>query len=132
MELLARTCNTEKLNAQRLFARMFVVFGGLFWVSAIWGAQSVYRGAPLAEAAGSAAIFAAVIAVVFVLGLFFEFLTAALLAVGAVGVIVFGIFMGWEAGVWATVIFFFVLPMIIAAALYFSAASMQKVCALAE
>ena len=28
----------------------------------------------------------------------------------------YGLFMGWETGVWATVLFFFVLPMLIAAA----------------
>ncbi|HET6352050.1 MAG TPA: hypothetical protein VFG89_07980 [Coriobacteriia bacterium] len=132
MELLARTCNTEAMNASRIFARLFVIFGGLFWVSAVWGAKSVYQGAPLSEAAGSAAIFAAVIAVVFVLGLFFEYLTSALLAVGALVLLVAGVFLGWEPGVWATVVFFFVLPMIISAALYFSAARMQRICTLAE
>jgi len=130
MELLAKTCNMEQMNAQRIFARAFVVVGGLFWVFMAWGKAWAYEGAPLTEALGGALIYAAVIAAIFLLGMFYENLAALVLAVGAVAIVVFGIVIGWETGVWATVFFFFILPMLIAAALYFLAARMQKICEL--
>jgi len=131
MELLAKTCNTERMNAQRIFARGFVLVGGLFWVFMAWGAAWAYEGAPFSQALGGALIYAAAIAVLFVIGMFYENLAALLLLVGAVGVIGFGVISGWEVGVWATVFFFFILPMLVAAALYYMAARMQKVCSLA-
>jgi len=128
MELLAKACNTDQMNAQRIFARIFVVVGGLFWVFMSWGASWAYQGAPLTRALGGALIYAAGIALVFVIGMFYENVAAALLAVGAVGVVAFGVVMGWEVGVWGTVFFFFILPMLVASALYFLAARMQKIC----
>ena len=132
MELLAKTCNTEQMNAQRMFARGFVLVGGLFWIFMIWGSKWAYEGAPLNAALGNALIIAAGIAVLFVIGMFFENVAALILAVGAIGLVVFGIVSGWEVGVWATVFFFFILPMLIAAALYFLAARMQKMCSLPQ
>jgi len=128
MELLAKACNTEQMNAQRIFARVFVVVGGLFWVFMAWGTSWAYRGAPLMEAMGGALIYAAAIALVFLIGMFYENIAALILAAGAVGVVAYGVFMGWEVGVWGTVFFFFILPMLIASALYFLAARMQKIC----
>jgi len=130
MNLLARTCNTETMNAQRIMARAFVLVGGLFWVFMSWGASWAYQGAPLTDALGGALIYAALIAVIFILGLFYEYLTALILLVGAAGIVVYGIIGGWETGVWATVFFFFILPMLIAAALYSLAARMQEICSL--
>jgi hypothetical protein len=130
MELLAKTCNTEQMNAQRIFARAFVLVGGLFWVFMSWGTAWAYKGAPLTQALGGALIYAAGIAVLFIIGLFYEYLASALLALGAVAVVVFGIITGWEVGVWGTVFFFFIVPMLVASALYFLAARMQKLCAL--
>jgi hypothetical protein len=130
MELLAKTCKSEQMNAQRIFARVFVVVGGLFWVFMAWGASWAYQGAPFTQALGGALIYAAAIALIFILGLFYENLTAAILALGAVAVVVYGVVMGWEVGVWGTVFFFFVLPMLIASALYFLAARMQKICSM--
>lgn len=130
MELLARTCNTEQMNAFRIFARIFVIVGGLFWISMVWGAKWAYQGAPLTEALANAAIYAILIAAVFALGLFYEYLAAAVLAGGAVVIVALGIAAGWEAGVWGTVFFFFILPMLVAAALYALSARMQRLCAL--
>lgn len=130
MELLARTCNTEVMNVQRIAARAFVIVGALFWVFMIWGAKWAYEGAPFTEAAGSAALVAIAIAVLFIVGLFYEYLAALLLSVAALGVVVFGVIQAWEAGVWGTVLIFFIAPMIVAAVLYVLAARMQRICAL--
>jgi hypothetical protein len=62
--------------------------------------------------------------------MFYEYLAALILGAGAVGVVVYGVVMSWEAGVWGTVFFFFILPMLIAATLYFLAARMQKICSM--
>lgn len=128
MELLARTCKTERMNFQRILARVLLLFGGVFWVSAVFGARWSYQGAPLTKSLADAGIYAIIVVVVFVVGLFYETLAAILLAVAAVGVVVWGIIAGWEAGVWSTVAFFVLLPMILSAALYAAAARMQKIC----
>lgn len=130
MELLTRTCKTDEMNVQRIMARVFVVIGGLFWVAMIWGAQWAYEGAPVTQALGYAAVVAAGIALVFVLGMFYENAAAIVLAVGALAVIVFGFVSGWESGVWGIAFFFFIVPMVIAAVLYALAARMQRICKL--
>lgn len=128
MELLARTCNTERMNVQRILARFMLVFGGIFWVSMAWGAAWVYQGAPIEQALGGALIYAAAIAVVFVIGLFYENVAALLLALAAVGVVVYGIIAAWWPALWGTMFFFFILPLLLSAVLYVMAAQMQRVC----
>lgn len=128
MELLARTCKTEVMNVQRIMARLFVIVGALFWGFAAWGAKWAYEGAPFTTAMSYGALFAAAILVVFVIGLFFENLAAAILLIASLGVIVAGFVGRWETGVWAVVLFFFVLPLVIAGVLYLMAARMQKIC----
>lgn len=128
MELLARTCKLERMNVQRIFARVFVLGGGLFWVAMAWGTEWAYRGAPFTEALGGALLWAAGIGAVFAIGLFYEYVAAAILGVGAAAIVIAGIVLGWETGVWAVVFFFFLLPMLIAAALYYLAARMQRRC----
>lgn len=130
MELLSRTCKMERMNAERIFARLFVVLGGLFWIAMVWGAQSAYIGAPFMTVATYSALTALLVAAVFVLGLFYERVAAVLLVAGAVALLVAGLVIGWEVGVWTTVFFVLMLPMLVSAALYWSAARMQKICEL--
>ncbi len=131
MELLARTCNLETMNAQRILARGFVLAGALFWGVVAWVAEWANDGAPFSETLPFAAVYAVGILLVFVIGLFLENLAAAILALLSASVVAAGIVIGWEVGVWATVLFFFVLPLLMAAALYLLAARMQKICAAA-
>lgn len=128
MELLARTCNLEQMNFQRIFARIFVFIGAAFWGFAAWGARWAYQGAPFSEALGFALLYAGSILVLFVIGLFYENLAALLAVIASLAVIVLGFIGGWEVGVWAVMFVFFVLPLLIAGALYFLAARMQKIC----
>jgi hypothetical protein len=128
MELLSRTCNLEQMNVQRIMARLFVIVGALFWGFSAWGAKWAYQGAPFSEALSFALMYAGSIMVLFVIGLFFENLAAVLSALVSVAIIGAGIVGGWEAGVWAVMIFFFTLPLMIAAALYAMAARMQRIC----
>lgn len=132
MEILARVCKTEQMNMQRLWARIFVVAGGLLWVFMAWGTQWAYRGTALSVALGYSAIVVVAIAAIFVVGMFYELIAAALLVAGAVALMVYGLFAGWEIGVWGVVVLFFVLPMVVAAVLYWAAARMQRICDLSE
>ncbi len=130
MELFAKTCSTEQMNVQRILARAMLIAGGLVWVFMAWGAQWAYKGAPLNVALGGALLYAGGLAVLFVIGMFYENIAALILAAGAVAILVWGAISAWEVGVWATMFFFFVLPMIVAAVLYSLAARMQKICLL--
>ncbi len=130
MELLARTCRTDTMNVQRILARVFVVIGGLFWVFMAWGAAWAYQGAPFTEALRGALFYAALLVVVFVVGMYYEYIAAIILAAFAVGIVVWGVVSGWESGVWATMFFVTILPAMIAAVLYSLAARMQRICTL--
>jgi hypothetical protein len=118
----------EQMNVQRILARAMVLVGGLMWVFMPWGAEWSYRGSPLNQALAGAAIYAAALAVLFVIGMFYEYAASAVLAVGIVAVVVFGLVSGWETGVWAIGVFFFILPMIAASVLYYLMARMQTIC----
>jgi hypothetical protein len=68
--------------------------------------------------------------IVFVLGLYFEYVAAILLGLGAVGIIIWGSVAGWTSGAWGAMAFLLALPMVISAILYASAARMQEICTL--
>lgn len=130
MRLLARTCKSEQMNFERLFARVFVVLGGAFWLAAALGANT-YR-----PAQADPWIVLGLTVVVLAVGWFYEYLAAAVLAVGAVGVIVWGVVADWaQSGgglLWVTMTGLLIAPMVIAAVLFLLAARMQRICALEE
>ena len=130
MELLARTCKTNQMNVERIFAWMVVLWGAAvtFWMT--FGAKYAYQGSPLAFAAGFALIFTVGVLLIFVLGLFYETLAALVLVLGAIAVVVWGILAGWGPGAWGIMVFLFILPMLVSAGLYAAAARMQKICEL--
>lgn len=129
MELTARTDRINQMNVERLFARGFLVIGGVFW-GAMWLAS--FFGAARIPASYSpgdwlAPVALLVIVITFVLGLFYEYVAAAVLFVGAFFVAVYGVFAGqWqEVGVWVIMAVFFMAPMVIAGILYLLAARTQ-------
>ncbi|MDH4139748.1 MAG: hypothetical protein OEV43_04180 [Coriobacteriia bacterium] len=132
MELLARTCSTERMNVERIIARLFVAAGGVFWGVAAFGADYSYQGKPLAESAGSAAIPLLIAAVALAIGWFYEGLAGAGLIVGSVGIVVWGLLAEWESGVWLVNAVVLIAPMVIGGVLYLLAARMQRICALEE
>ncbi|MDP2232431.1 MAG: hypothetical protein Q8K89_02255 [Actinomycetota bacterium] len=134
MELLARTCNTERMNIERIAARLFVVAGGLFWVFAAFSGthttgilENLDRYTPV-----SAFLVLGLTVGVFLLGMYFENLTAALLFAGAAGAIVWGVVAGWEGGVWMMNAVVLVGPMLLAGVLFLLAARMQNICTLED
>lgn len=137
MELMTRTCNTERMNAERIFARGFVILGGAFWVimmMAVGTSQKysnlLYNDVNIAKVLGSALVPLALVVIVFVVGLFYEYLAAAILFGGAAATVGYGLLMGWETGVWVTAGLVLITPMVVAGLLYLLAARMQKVCEL--
>jgi hypothetical protein len=132
MELLAKTCKAERMNFERLAARIFVAAGGLFWAAAAFGASFTYQGEALGDAVTTALLPLGVAVVAFLIGWFYENLAAVLLFAGAVAVIAWGVVAGWEAGLWGLMIAALAAPMAIAALLYMNAARMQKICTLEE
>lgn len=132
MELLARTCKTETMNTQRIFARIFVVIVAVMWAAMPWGYSWAYRGDSLGRTAVVLLVSLLPLVLLFVLGLFYEQLAALLLLVGAVATITWGLVTGWSGGVWTIMLLFYVLPMVVAAVLYMLAARMQRICKLRD
>ncbi|MHB1340632.1 MAG: hypothetical protein ACYC77_02340 [Coriobacteriia bacterium] len=128
MELMAKVCKTEEMNYERLFARLFVGLGGIFWVAAVFGMDFGYRDKGAFESMQSALILLAVVAAVLAIGWFFENLAAALLAAGAIGAAAWGVVTGWESGVWFIMAAVLIAPMVVSGALFFLAGRMQRIC----
>jgi hypothetical protein len=130
--MLQRTCNYERMNIYRLFAWAFTLGGGLFWT---WVVFDVNRG-PFGQAVVTSLAMAFPWLIVtfgaFILGLFFEQLTAALLFAAAGVTSIYGLVVRWEPGVWLQVGPWIILPMVIAAVLYLLAAQMQTTCELED
>ncbi len=138
MDLLARTCSTERMNVARLLARAFVIVGGLVWAMMLFASETAARYGNLTYSlsevveAGFVALLPFSIAVlVFVIGLFYERLAALLLLLAAVATVAYGFVAGWEGAVlWANILLVIVSPLVVAAVLFLLAASTQRVCEL--
>lgn len=122
-----RVCHEVGLDLERLFARAFVIGGGLFWMMAAFFGDYGRTISPLVSAR-NALIPLTLTVIVFVLGLYNERLTAALLVATWVGLVAWGVVSGWETGIW--VLFGVTLfgPILTAGVLYFLASDMQRVC----
>jgi len=137
MSLLVRTCSTERVNVSRILARVMIAAGGAIWAVMFFSAASVqsysnltYNFREVTSAGVNALIPLAVAIAVFVLAMFFERLAAVILFVGAAGVVVYGVIMGWGVLLWASALLALAVPMVVAGALLLLAASTQRVCEL--
>ena len=111
------THNT-RMNVDRLFARGFVIAGGLFWMIASFAGLYAFVGSST-QAALLAAFypFAATVATL-VIGWYYERTVAALLVVASALVVVWGAVASWEVGVWILMAVFMIGPMLTAAGLF--------------
>lgn len=132
MELLARTCKSEEMNFERILARFLVLLGIVFTFWMGFGNQFAYQGQPLGVAMAYGLFFSGGLIVVFILGMFYENVAAALLLVGAALMLVWGVVAQWTSGAWGAMTFLIILPMAVSAVLYMAAARMQKICNLSE
>jgi hypothetical protein len=137
MNLLVRTCSTDRMNVSRIIARVFIVAGGLVWAMMFFAQATVqsysnltYTVQEVAKAGVSALLPLALTVVVFVLCLYYERLAAAVLFAGAAVVVVWGLIAGLEPLLWASVLLALAVPMIISGSLLLLAASTQRVCEL--
>jgi predicted anti-sigma-YlaC factor YlaD len=138
MAITQRTCNTNRMNVYRLAARYLVLFGGLFWAAVVLmgalklNSNSIFDFKPVSPSLDTALAYSmswiVVAAVVFVIGLFWERIAAVLLVLAAVGSIAFGVYKGWESGMWIIMLFFIIGPVITSAVLYWMAAREQSLC----
>jgi hypothetical protein len=126
-----KECKPDRMAVERLFAYGFVLIGGIFWTFAVFGSDYGYgRMSPMVSTAN--ALFPLVLTItVFVLGWFFERAASIMLVLTAAGVALWGAVTGWEIGVWSLMAFTLMGPMLVAAMLYWLAATMQKRCDLA-
>lgn len=137
MALMTRACRYERMNVERLFARGFVVFGGVVWAVMLVASETVAEHTTFAHtlrevaaAAGSAALPLAAAAFILVIGLFYEMLTALVLLIGAAGTAVWGVTAGWSDALWVIMGVTTIGPMLLAAVLFILAARMQAICVL--
>lgn len=132
MSLLVKVCDYERMNVERLSARLFVGIGALVWLLAAASAAAGYWGPTLRHGVGEALVLGVAALVVLGIGWLFEQMGSIVLFLIAAAEVVYGIVMGWEAGVFVTVGLFVIVPTIMAGVLFLAAAETQKVCALEE
>jgi hypothetical protein len=123
---MSAKCDPDRLTIERIAARSFVIAGGLFWIVAVFYGGSLHRGGDLVSARNALLPLALTIAVLAV-GWYWEYLVAALLAVGSFAVIAWGVTAGWEPGVWTLMLSTLVAPMAISGTLFLFAARMESV-----
>jgi hypothetical protein len=138
MNFMLRAQDTGKLNIDRVFARLFTLGGGLFWIVMFFAARTPQNGNTgltaytLPEIASAAwAVFIPFLLVVLVLALsfFYERLTSIVLLVAALIMLAYGVVEHWSAQgivLWITAFSVLVLPSLIAAALFELAARRQE------
>jgi hypothetical protein len=114
---------------ERLLARGFVIAGGLFWIVAAFAAWYGFREASFVESVGGALNPFLLTVVTFVIGWRYERLASVLLAVGAVGILAWGILSAWSSGLWTIMVATLLAPIVIASVLFYLASRMEKVCA---
>lgn len=137
MNIMLRARNTGQLNIDRVFARLFTLGGGMFWVIAFFTADMVMKSYTLQKitlpeiqkGAVSAFFPLALVVAVLVLGMFYERLTGVLLVVVAAAMLLWGLIVhpfSQDPVLWITAFSVLVLPSLIAAALYELAARRQE------
>jgi hypothetical protein len=113
--------NTHALeieNAERLFARGFVIAGGVFWIIAAFAGPYAFGGVTAKQALAVAMWPFLAAAVTLLIGWYYERIAAVLLFAGAAAAIAWGVMFGWEGGVWMIMFAVLVAPMVIAGVLF--------------
>lgn len=111
----------DRRDFERWLARGFTIIGGIFWIATAFAGPYVFGGKSFLDAF-SVAIFPLAFTIgVLAIGWFYERFAALILALGAIGTVVWGVIMGWEMSVWIIMLGFFVTPTLIATALFYLA-----------
>jgi len=106
----------------RLFARGYVIAGGLFWVIGAFAGPYVYQHMTAGTSATVAMWPFLAAAVILIIGWTYERLAAVLLFGASAAVAVYGVLYSWEIGVWMIMSAVLIAPMVIAGLLFLVAA----------
>lgn len=118
----------DRLVVDEILVRGFTMLGVLIWAVAAFGAL----------AAGSMQVFygygvvALFVSTAFIIGLYFERIAAVELTVGAAGLVAWGVTAGWDVAMWVMIGAMMIVPMAVAAGMYFFAAHEEEVIEHAE
>lgn len=104
--------------AERLFARVMVVAGGIFWMVAAFAGPFVFGEADLASSMRTAASPLLATVVTLFVARYSEEFAAVLLFAGSAAVAVWGVLYQWEFGVWMLMAAMLIAPMVTAAILF--------------
>lgn len=122
-------CKPERMAWQRLLARASVIAGGLFWIVAAFAAWYGFREASFVQSVGGAINPLLLTILVFVVGWRYERIASVLLAISAVGLVVWGVLSAWTSGLWTIMVATLIAPIVLASVLFYLASRMEKVCA---
>ena len=110
--------HSNRMNMDRLFARGFVVAGGIFWMCASFAAAYSFVRAGASTALLAAFYVFAATGATLAIGWFYERTAAGLLVLASAAVVVWGAMASWELGVWILMTIFLIGPMLTSAALF--------------
>jgi hypothetical protein len=114
------------VGVERLMARVVVILGGLFWMAAAFVGPYGYHEVSPMVSAKNALLPLALTLVVLAVGWFFEYIAAALLGVGTLSLLGWGIVAEWEIGVWILMGITLLLPIVISGLLFYMAARTES------
>ncbi len=123
---------TEVQRVEGIFARGFVIAGGLFWAIAAFAGPFVYQETGLAASMKTAMWPFLAAVVILVIGWTYERLAAVLLFGAAAAVPVWGVLYNWEIGVWLVMSVVLIVPMVLAGVLFILSAGPETRPSLAE
>jgi hypothetical protein len=113
---------SELEYVERLFARGFVVLGGVFWVAATLAGPFSFGDVTVAASLKTAMWPLLATILTLVIGWTYERLAAVLLFGASAAVPIWGVLYGWEPGVWLLMTSLLIAPMAIAGILFLLAA----------
>jgi hypothetical protein len=110
-----------RIAVERGVARAFVIAGGVFWSVAIAAGLSALQQTGIGYIFMGAFFPLVAVLATLVVGWYFERAASALLAAASIAVVAWGVIFGFEAGVWAIMVFALIGPMMTAAVLFWMA-----------
>jgi hypothetical protein len=114
-------------NIERMFARGFVIAGGVFWAIAAFAGPFVFGETTAREAFVTAMWPLLATVVILLIGWYYERIASLLLFAGSAAVFAWGVMFGWEAGVWMIMSAVLIAPMVIAGVLFLLASHSESV-----
>jgi len=122
----AKAVAEERISLERGVARAFVVAGGVFWAVALGAGAYATRGTGMGTVLLVAFYPLVATVATLVIGWYYERAAAALLVLGSLAVVAWGVIYQFEIGVWTLMVFALIGPMMTAATLFWLARRDQE------